>query len=167
MLSLDPEDPADGALIAETARRFAHQITTDGTAQELRECQAQLAHTEESLSHIYADQRAGLYAGKVGRTAFAEAVGAMQRTEETCRTRIAELEAAQTASVALPIDSWFDADASPDPIGPGSVWATWGITERREFLALWVDRVTVRQAPSLKRMDIADRLEIVWAAAAE
>lgn len=167
MLNLDPEDAADGALIAETARRFASQISTDGTAQELKECQAQLAHTEESLAHIYADQRAGLYAGKVGRTAFAEAVGAMQRTEETCRARIAELEAAQTTAIALPVDEWYDATVSPDPIGPGSVWASWGITERREFLALWVDRVTVRQAPSLKRMDIADRLEITWATAAE
>lgn len=165
MLNLDPEDERDGALIAETARRFAHQIDTSGTAQELREWQAQLTHTEESLGHIYADQRAGLYAGSVGRTAFAEAVGAMQRTEETCRARIAELEAAQTASVALPVDEWYE--PGTDPIGAESVWATWGITERREFLALWVDRVTVRQAPTLKRVPIDERLEIHWATAPE
>lgn len=162
MLNLNPENPDDGALIAETAKRFTRQVDTSGAAQELREWKAQLTHTEESLSQIYSDQRAGLYAGKIGRTAFAEAVSAMQKTEAACRAKIRELEGKQMEAIALPIDEWFQ--PGTDPIGKGSVWASWGITEKREFLSLWLDRVVVHQGPADgSRVPVSERLELVWA----
>ncbi|WP_431955050.1 recombinase family protein [Actinacidiphila sp. bgisy167] len=161
MTNMDLDDPDDAELIAETARRFALQIDTSGVSRELKELQAQLSHTEESLAQIYADQRAGLYAGKVGRAAFTEAVTAMQGTEESCRARIAELEAHQTTAIALPIDEWFE--PGTDPIGPTSVWHGWSLQERREFLSLWVDSVTVHCPPDRKRRPVSERLTVNWA----
>lgn len=163
MLALDMDDEADFVLATETARRFARQVDTSGRAQELREWQAQLAHTEESLAHIYADQRQGLYAGKVGRAAFTEAVQAMQRTEEACRHHIAELEAQESSAVVLPMSEWYE--PGTDPIGEGSAWSKWGLAKRREFLSLWVDRVVVKAAPEdRRRVPVEKRLEIHWAA---
>lgn len=164
MLALDMDDEQDFALATETARRFARQTDTSGRTQELKEWQAQLAHTEESLTHIYEDQRQGLYAGKVGRAAFIEAVGAMQRTEATCREHIAALEAQETSTVVLPLDQWCE--PGTDPLGPGSAWSRWGLAQRREFLALWLDRVIVKAAPADgRRVPVGERLELVWATA--
>lgn len=168
MLNLDLDNEDDVALANETVRRFAATQDTSGTARELAEQRAQISHTEASLAEIYRDRAQGLYKGHVGNAAFADAVEAMNATLAACQGRIRALEAAQTESIVLPIDEWYGStDGDEDPLGEGSTWAAWSLVERREFLALWVDYVTVESLPagSRTRVPLAGRIDITWATA--
>ncbi|MCM1945460.1 recombinase family protein [Streptomyces sp. G2] len=163
LLNIDPANDEDMVLMAAASERFAKQQDTAGVAIECNELEAQIKHTEQSLTEIYADQRAGLYKGAVGRAAFAEAVGSMQRTEEVCRTRLKELRALQVQTVRLPMGEWQAGAHGEDPIGKGSLWESWNTVQRREFLNFWIDHIEVGPATTGKLKDIGDRLTIHWA----
>ncbi|MFE9256494.1 recombinase family protein [Streptomyces sp. NPDC006879] len=163
LVNLDTENEEDRTLMAAVAERFARQQDTAGVAQECNELEAQLKHTEQSLLEIYADKKAGLYKGTVGRAAFTEAVQSMQRTEELCRTRLKELRARQIQAVSVPWDNWRAGTPDDDPIGKGSLWDKWGMIKRREFLSFFLDHVEIGPRTSGKIKDIADRVTVHWA----
>jgi hypothetical protein len=165
MLALDVADENDAALLGEVTRRFASSAERDGTARELAAVKAQLDHTTRSVEALYEDKDVHkLYEGKTGRAAFARALGALTRVEEECRTLAADLEATMTEAAVLPVEEWLG--DSGDPLGEGTPWAGWDVFERRAFLALWVDRVTMLPAVGW-RPNIADRLDITWATPAD
>ncbi|MER5258548.1 recombinase family protein [Streptomyces sp. NPDC002855] len=163
LLAITPENEDDMVLMAAVSERFARQQDTAGVAVECNELEAQLKHTEQSLLEIYADKKAGLYKGTVGRAAFTEAVQSMQRTEELCRARLKELRAQQVEAVKVPLEEWRKGSSDDDPIGEGSLWAEWGTIKRREFLSLWVDHIEIGPRTSGKLKDIADRVTVHWA----
>lgn len=160
--AIDPANEDDMTLMAAVSARFARQQNTGGVTQECNELEAQLKHTAHSLKEIYADKAAGLYKGAVGRAAFTEAVQAMQRTEEICRTRLKELRSLQVSAIRVPLDEW-QTNADEDPLGPESLWAQWGMIKRREFLQLWIDHIEIGPAPEGKPKDIANRITVHWA----
>lgn len=168
MLALDVEDDNDAELLAEVARRFAAATDTTGAARDLAAVKAQLDHTTASIAELYEDKDVHkLYQGREGKAAFARALAALRRTEDECRTLRDELEAAQAQAIVLPVDEWYG-DTLGDPIGKGSPWSTWGIIRKREFLALWLDSVTMIAPPSPgARVPIAERLTFQWARPAE
>ncbi|MFJ7419795.1 recombinase family protein [Streptomyces uncialis] len=163
LANIDPANEDDMTLMAAVSERFARQQDTAGVTLECNELEAQIKHTEQSLLEIYADKKAGLYKGAVGRAAFTDAVQSMQRTENICRARLKELRTLQVQAVKVPLDDWRKGTPDEDPIGPKSLWAKWGMTKRREFLSFWVDHIEIGPATTGKLKDIGDRITVHWA----
>lgn len=161
--ALDPEDPNDVEWLEEAARRFAAQQDTSERVAELAAARAELDHVREALRTLYADRQAGLYAGDVGTQMFAESVDRLTAHEARTTQRVAELEAASLDSVSIPAE-WTD--PAEDPVGPGSTWDTWDLPQRREFLALFIDRVLIAKSVGRGRnANTEERITIRWAEA--
>ncbi|MEU1037713.1 recombinase family protein [Streptomyces sp. NPDC005907] len=168
--SLDPDDPDDVAILATAAERFAAQGEDPEASAELAEQEAQLEHVQRSMEELYRDRRDGLYEGVTGRKAFKDTITKYQAHEARCMARIEELSTARTSAVRLPMDAWFADSDDGDPFAPGGLWDRWDVTEKRAFLSLFVDSVTVnpastRQGTTLERAD--GRIEVHWATPVE
>ncbi|MEU0943203.1 recombinase family protein [Streptomyces canus] len=164
--SLDPDDPDDVAILAAAAERFAVQGTDPEAAAELAEQEAQLEHVQQSMEELYRDRRDGLYEGVTGRAAFKDTILKYQQHEARCTARIDELKAAATTATRLPVDERFADTEDGDPFAPGGVWQRWDVADKRAFLSLFVDAVTVN-ASTTRRGTAWDRangrIEIDWA----
>ncbi|MGI5136200.1 MULTISPECIES: hypothetical protein [unclassified Streptomyces] len=168
--SLDPDDPNDVAILAAAAERFAVQGTDPEAAAELAEQEAQLLHVQQSMRTLYADRDEGLYEGSTGRQAFKDTIRKYQAHETRCAARIDELKAAATTATKLPIDEWFANSDDGDPFVPGGLWDRWDVPDKRAFLSLFVDSVTVKPATTKRgtALERADgRIEIEWATPGE
>ncbi|WP_329414559.1 recombinase family protein [Streptomyces sp. NBC_00704] len=168
--TLDPEDDNDVALLTAAAERFAVQGADPEAAAELAEQEAQFEHVQKSMKELYADRKDGLYEGATGRQAFKDTILKYQAHESACAARIDELRAAATTATRLPLDEWAADSDNSDPMEPGGLWSRWSIEDRRSFLALFVDRVTVnpnttRRGTAWERVN--GRVEIEWATPAE
>jgi site-specific DNA recombinase len=161
--AMDPADPEDLEFLSEAARRFAAQQDTSERQAELAAARAELEHVRGALRTLYQDRQDGLYGGDTGRTMFTESVTRLTAHEERTAARVAELEDSGPASIAIPLE-WTEPDM--DPVGPGSTWAGWGLQERREFIALFVDQVRVTKSVGRGRhANTADRVNVIWAQA--
>lgn len=163
--ALDPADPEDVEWLSAAAARFAVQGSDPEAAEELAEQEAQLEHVQQSMTELYADRKEGLYEGPTGRRAFADTIRKYQAHEARCAARIYELRAAAVTTARLPVDEWF-ADSDGDPFAPGGAWSRWDVDEKRAFLALFVDQVTVapittRQGNDRERAE--ERIGVRWA----
>lgn len=168
--SLDPEDPDDVALLATAAERFAAQGEDPEVSAELAEQEAQLEHVQRSMTELYKDRSEGLYDGVTGRQAFKDTIAKYRAHEERCMARVEELSAARTSAIRLPMDAWFADSDDGDPFAPGGLWDRWDVTDKRAFLSLFVESVTVnpaatRQGTTLERVD--GRIDVRWATPAE
>lgn len=172
--ALDPlQDEDDAAMLGEAAVRFARSNVSPEVEMERLAVAAQLSHVQGTLTQLYGDRAEGLYAGETGRRVFREQAERLTRHEEECTARLRELERAAAAGATLPYEAWM---AQPgDPLGPGTQWALWSTEERRGFLALWIDRVTVAPAGDRRGWTYGEnasyerameRVDIVWAAPA-
>ncbi|MFI6002641.1 recombinase family protein [Streptomyces sp. NPDC051366] len=162
--TLDPSDPQDVEWIEAASERFAVQGTDPEAAAELAEQEAQLLHVQASMDELYSDRADGLYDGAVGKKAFTDTIRKYRAHEEACTAGIAELTALATTATRLPIDEWFS-DEDADPFAVGGVWSRWEVDERRAFLGLFVDAVTVAPNASKAGTDrerVDGRIEIVW-----
>lgn len=163
LTAMDPEDPADVAWLDEAARRFAAQEDTSERLAELAAARAELEHVREALRTLYADRQAGLYSGDVGTAMFRESVERLTAHESRTAARVDELGTADAGTVAIPAE-WVD--PGEDLIGPGLPWANWALAERREFLAFFVDRVTVAKSIGRGRnANTEQRITVHWAEA--
>ncbi|MFL4905818.1 recombinase family protein [Streptomyces sp. MMS24-I2-30] len=159
----DPEDPEDLEWLAEAARRFAAQADTGERQTELAAACAELEHVRETLRTLYADRQAGLYAGAVGDRMFRESVERLTAHEARTTGRVAELGTAEAGTVAIPSE-WRAPEG--DPLGPESTWGSWGLEDRRSFLAFFVDRITIARSIGRGRnANTADRVAVHWAEA--
>jgi DNA invertase Pin-like site-specific DNA recombinase len=161
--ALDFEDPEDREFLAEAARRHAAQEDTSERQAELSAARAELEHVRAALRTLYSDRQDGLYGGETGKAMFAESVARLTAHEERTAARVAELETAGPSTIAIPSE-WTAPEG--DPIGPGSTWAGWDLQEKREFLALFLDRVEI--APSVGRgrnANTEERIKVTWAEA--
>ncbi|MEU2742866.1 hypothetical protein ABZ656_48310, partial [Streptomyces sp. NPDC007095] len=129
----------------------------------LAAARTELEHVREALRTLYVDRQAGLYAGAVGDQMFRESVERLTAHEERTAGRVEELGTAEAGTVAIPSE-WTDPEG--DPLGPESTWAGWALSERREFLALFIDRVSVARSVGRGRnANTAERVAVHWAEA--
>ncbi len=159
----DPDDQDHAELMAEAARRFAHQTDMSQIEEERAETQAQLEHTRRSMRQLGEDRAAGLYEGPTGTEIFADTMRKYQAHEKACLARLEALAAQSAVSVQLPAE-WTEVEEDGDPTGPGSTWAAWDVLQQREFLRLFIDRVAI--APSVGRgrnANTAERVTVTWA----
>ncbi|MEE1835751.1 recombinase family protein [Streptomyces sp. SP17KL33] len=168
--ALDPENLEDAALLAEAARRFAHNNANPEIEAERLAVKAQLEHVQGSIAQTITER--SLYKGPTGRSLWAEQMEKLANHEEECTTRLQELEDALNITQAVPLDAWTG--GADHPMDDDAPWAKWSTEERRGFLSIWVDRVTVAPAPpraewgnsrdpeaGFKRAE--SRIDIVWA----
>jgi hypothetical protein len=144
-------------------RRFAAQADTGERQAELAAARAELEHVREALRTLYVDRQAGLYAGAVGDQMFRESVERLTAHEARTAGRVEVLGTAEADTVAIPSE-WTAPEG--DPLGPESTWAGWDLSARREFLALFVDRVSVARSVGRGRnANTAERVAVHWTAA--
>ncbi|WP_406362886.1 recombinase family protein [Streptomyces sp. NBC_00715] len=156
-------DPEDLEWLAEASRRIAAQADTGARQAELAAARVELEHVREALRTLYSDRQAGLYAGTVGDQMFRESVGRLSAHEERTAGRMEELGTAEAGTAAVPPE-WTAPQG--DPLGPDSRWAGWDLSERRRFLALFVDRVSVARSVGRGRnANTAERVAVHWAVA--
>ncbi|WP_017237895.1 recombinase family protein [Streptomyces sp. SS] len=159
---LDASDPDDIELLAVAASRFAKQGTDPEAAGDLAEQEAQLAHVQQSILDLNADRDA--YAGPTARKAFQGTMKQYADHEERCMARIEELTAKATASTRLPLDEWTE-HSDGDPFAKDGVWMRWDVDERRTFLDVFVDHISLSAAETKRGTTKARteaRLEVVW-----
>lgn len=159
-------DPAEDdqevmAIISEATRRFGQRREAPLVINERRTLVAERAEASKALSELYDDREAGVYNNPVGRQRFRDSVARYTTQIQAAEDRLTQLDALDTPS--LPITEWL-AEPGTDPLGPGSWWHGASMSERREFLKLWIDRITISKADGL-RIDVAERTEITWATA--
>ncbi|WP_330301102.1 recombinase family protein [Streptomyces sp. NBC_00503] len=163
--ALDPSDPDDVEWLSTAAERFAVQGSDPQAADELGEQEAQLLHVQASMEALYNDSAEGLYEGAAGKKAFKDTIQKYQAHEQACTARIAELTASATVSTRLPLDEWF-IDTDSGPLAEGGIWGRWEVDERRAFLGLFVDAVTIAPNASKAGTDrerVDGRIDLVWA----
>ncbi|MEW2510432.1 recombinase family protein [Streptomyces sp. NPDC046870] len=163
LTTLDPEDPEELEWLAEAARRFAAQADTGERQAELVAAYAELEHVREALRTLYVDRQAGLYAGAVGDQMFRESVERLTAHEARTAGRVEELGTAEAGTPAIPSE-WTGPEG--DPLGPESTWGRWDLEDRRSFLALFVDRITIAKSIGRGRnANTEDRVTVHWAKA--
>ncbi|MER6459836.1 recombinase family protein [Streptomyces sp. NPDC001288] len=163
LTTLDPEDPEDLEWLAEAARRFAAQADTGERQAELAAARAESEHVREALRTLYVDRQAGLYAGAVGDQMFRESVERLTAHEARTAGRVEELGTAEAGTVAIPSE-WTGPEG--DPLGPESTWGSWGLEDRRSFLAFFVDRISIAKSIGRGRnANTEDRVTVHWAEA--
>ncbi|GAB3175393.1 hypothetical protein GCM10027162_22030 [Streptomyces incanus] len=163
--ALDPDDEGDVELLLAAAERFAVQGADPEAAAELAEQEAQLEHVQQSMRELYRDRKDGLYEGPTGQAAFRDTIRKYQAHEKRCTARIDELKEAATSATRLPIEEW-SAAGELDPLAEGGLWECQDVSERRAFLSLFVDSVTVGAATTKRgtAFERADgRVEVRWA----
>lgn len=159
--TLDPEDPDDLEWLAEAALRYARQRDTSQQDSERAAARAELEHVREALRTLYQDRQEGLYAGDVGTAMFRESVERLTAHEQRTTGRLAALDEATVTTIRIPHE-WTSVEG--DPIGEGSLWASWDLKTQREFLALFVDSVRVTRSIGRGRnANTRDRVVIRWA----
>lgn len=158
------EDEDTLAILHEATVRFGKLTEAPETTGERSSLLAERADALRSLNDLYDDREAGGYAGAVGRKRFLQAEGKASFRLQGAEERLAELDAA--INPRLPIQEWMPADPGADPIGEGSWWHSASIEDRRTFVRLWVDRITIaKNLPGRTGTQIAasDRITIKWA----
>ncbi|MFI5800901.1 recombinase family protein [Streptomyces sp. NPDC051677] len=152
-------------ILVRVAAHYAEINETAETAQERATVVQERADATRALTQLYDDR--DLYAGDpVGRARWQEDVKAQQARLRAADSRLEVL--GQAGSMVLPISGWTESD-NGDPLGPGSWWESATLANRREFVALFCKRVTVRKAlPSEKSRGnkalavIEGRVTIEW-----
>lgn len=139
------DDPDRAIILTEAARRYAARTEQPEIVGERRSLVSERAGAKHALEELYDHEKAGDYDDPVGRRRFRERrerlLGRMERAE----ARLTELEEAATPT--LPIHLWLPAGTGDrDPVGEGSWWETATTQERRDFVKLFVHRITVMKA---------------------
>jgi DNA invertase Pin-like site-specific DNA recombinase len=140
------DDPDTAVVLAEAARRYAARAERPEILGERRSLLTERADAKQALEELYDHDEAGDYDDPVGRRRFRERRDRLLGRMERAEARLAELE--EEATPTLPIHLWLPVGAGDvDPVGEGSWWATASPEDRRDFVKLFVRRITVRKAP--------------------
>ncbi|WP_167748570.1 hypothetical protein [Streptomyces sp. CB02400] len=159
--ALDPADPADSRLLTEASKRFTAQRDTSERKAELVAARTELEHVRAARHNLQTDREAGLYDDETGQVMYRESALRLRDQEAVVTARVADLEAAAENTVDIPAE-WTE--PGEDPIGPGSLWESWDLAERRAFLALFVDAVDIAKAAGRGlRANTEERVGIRWA----
>ncbi|MFF2657666.1 recombinase family protein [Kitasatospora sp. NPDC058032] len=129
------------AVLAEATRRFGIANESPERSRERATLVADRADAVRALEELYDDRKAGGFRGDIGRRRFVSEESALLSLLEAAEARIADLE--EAATPVIPIAEWLPEDPAEDPIGEGSWWHSAPLDERRMFVKLFVDRITV------------------------
>ncbi|WP_245984528.1 recombinase family protein [Streptomyces tateyamensis] len=132
------------AVLAEATRRFGVANESPERSRERATLVAERADAVRALEELYDDRKAGGFRGDIGRRRFIAEESALLNLLEAAEARIAVLE--EAATPVIPIAEWLPEDPEVDPIGPGSWWNSAPLDERRKFVKLFVDRITVSKS---------------------
>ncbi|WP_369190168.1 recombinase family protein [Streptomyces sp. R08] len=164
-------DEETAEMLAEAARRWGVLNEAPEQAGERTELTAARADAARALEELYEDRKAGLYAGAIGTKAFRAAVAEHTLRMNGAEERLAELDEAATPT--LPIESWLSNDLSADdegydPVGEGSWWHGASVDDRRELVALFIDRIVINKSKVIgsapgRPAIIGPRISIEWA----
>lgn len=157
-------------ILARVSEHYAEKNETAETAQERQTLIQERADATRALEQLYDD--ADLYRGdEVGRERWKRDIATQQARVKAADIRMEAL--GRTGTLTLPIEEWTasdDPEWSGDPLGRGTWWARATLDERREFVALFCKKITVRKAlPTEKSRGskaeavIEPRVTIEWA----
>ncbi|MEU9129238.1 recombinase family protein [Kitasatospora sp. NPDC048540] len=132
------------AVLAEATRRFGVANEAPERSRERATLVADRADAVRALEELYDDRKAGGFRGDIGRRRFVAEESTLLGLLEAAEARIAVLE--EAATPVIPIAEWLPEDPAADPIGPGSWWQSAPLPERRKFVKLFVDRITVSKS---------------------
>ncbi|MFE3167343.1 recombinase family protein [Streptomyces sp. NPDC059224] len=140
-------DEESREILTRVTAHYAEVNETPEAAQERQAVIQERADATRALTQLYDDR--DLYAGDpVGRARWQEDIRTQQERLHAADSRLEAL--GQAGSPVLPIGAWTESD-NGDPLGPGSWWESATLADRRDFVALFCKRVTVRKAlPSEK-----------------
>jgi DNA invertase Pin-like site-specific DNA recombinase len=159
------EDDELAAILTEATRRFGRATEAPETFGERSSLLADRADAVDALNGI-AD---GLVAARTNivrdRLMEQEAIAADRLAR--LDARLGELD--RLNNPVLPFQEWLPEDLDADPLGPGSWWHSATLDQRRELVALFVDRITITKA--VRRYghsrwtpyDVHARATITWA----
>lgn len=152
----------DDPFVIAAAERFARQRDSEGLESDRLQTQAHLDHVRESIRELQADRKAGLYRGGDELAVWRATLGQYRTFEDSCVAKLAEIGEAATTRVRVPAE--WNVDPDSDPIGERSQWAAWDTFERRELLALFLERVTVGPGRDADKriIPVADRVTLKW-----
>ncbi|MFJ3869745.1 recombinase family protein [Streptomyces sp. NPDC090082] len=157
----DPDDE-DREWLAQAVLRFALRRGLSGVQEEHREAQAHLEHVRGSIAELQADRAAGLYRGREELATWRATMEQYRTFEEQCSATLEDLNERTAAAIQAPSE-WRE--PGEDPMGPGSPWAAWDVFERREFLNLFVESVSVgpgRDPETRRYIAVEDRVTVNW-----
>ncbi|OKI24428.1 recombinase family protein [Streptomyces sp. CB03911] len=167
LAGMDPTDPEDQAFISTVARRFAAQSDGGRKAAELKASRKELEHVQGALTNLSTDREAGVYVGPTMEKQYRASVKRLTNSEARLISKIDHLEAEINGPVELPAE-WFSPEPDSDPIGENTPWNRWSQDDRREFMAMMLDRVEVKPVGRKgNHMPVRDRLEVFWAGTCE
>lgn len=139
--SIDPadEDQTTASILAEATRRYGAATATPETAVQRAAVSAELADASAAL-----DQQSEALGTATGAAAAAltRAVTTTGARVDALSARLAELD--EQATAKLPLDLWTSSAYGDEP----TWWDSATVGDRREFVTLFVDRITVRRAAS-------------------
>lgn len=164
LISTAEGDPDTLSILAEATLRYGRRVESSVTAGEREQAQEEQRNLTEALKELYSREDAPEYANPIGHRHWQERVINYAARLEAVERRLTVLDAAQ--SVRLPIHEWMPEDPDVDPIGPGSWWHAASLPDKRDFLSLFLDGVTVLKAKKLpgrpRILDVSGRLRIKW-----
>ncbi|MCZ0980979.1 hypothetical protein O1L60_23840 [Streptomyces diastatochromogenes] len=158
----DPDDGKDREWLAQAALRFALRRDLSGVQEERREMEVRLEHVRDSIAELQADRKAGLYRGSDELTMWRATMAQYRSFEIQCSAKLDDLNEQTAAAVQVPSE-WRE--PGEDPLGSGSPWAAWDVFQRREFLGLFLEGVSVgpgRDPETRKYIAVEDRVTLHW-----
>lgn len=162
--ALDPGNADDVNLLLTATERFAARTEDGEVAAERNALRNAIDTARASLERLDDDRAAGLFDGPTGSERYVRQVKRLSQMLDNAQKTLDALPASTQDLVP-----WLDSLAFGDngPLGEGSPWEAWSVSERREFLKLALDRVEVLPSkgrgtgrPSFKGNE---RLRLVWA----
>jgi DNA invertase Pin-like site-specific DNA recombinase len=167
LITTSAGDEETQEILLEATRRYGRRVEAPQTAGERTELVRARAADTQALNDLYDREEAGDYDDPIGRKRFRDRKDKILTRIKAAESRLAELDTIETP--ALPIEQWLPEDADADPIGPGSWWHGASLDQRRDMVALFVERITVHKAASKGGnyngvvFNAGSRAEITWA----
>jgi site-specific DNA recombinase len=168
---LDLTDPDDRYFFSAVARRYATRTEADPEREAARRmAQAVINDAEAALAQLDDDRAAGVFAGASGTERYRRTAATLNERAEAARATLAALPTADPADDEAALREVLDLlrHEGLDYRDPDSPWAAWSLQERRDFLSLFLDRVTVAKADGRGGGDRAPwnghaRMTLEWA----
>ncbi|MDO0926771.1 recombinase family protein [Streptomyces sp. TG1A-8] len=164
--ALDYEDPDDIALLVEATQRFTAKHAAPDVAAEKHDVTIERADYKAALAELWDDFDAGVYKGTMGRDRFIKKRDDLEAAIQRCDERLTELEGKVPTLVSPKV--WTETkEPGGDMTGEGSWWYSASMTDRRDFVTLFVDKIVVAKAPNFgtgyEPVPIEERVKITWA----
>jgi DNA invertase Pin-like site-specific DNA recombinase len=164
LISTADGDPESLDVLTEATRRFALKIQPVGNVQERTRLVTERAEAAAALREAEGDYREVASKGPATRRAVLEELDRAEQRLAELDSALAALESADT--VRLPIEHWLAAPDG-DPLGEGSWWASASLADKREFVALFIDRIEIKKTSlrgnRWKTYDARERVTLTWA----